>query len=133
MVRIEPSLADVAGPFHAVTLFETLEHLDAPAAILKAVHPLLAPGGVLVLETPDCKGAADIRSHRDYLLLHPLEHINAFTHDTLNSIAVRCGFKPNSRPAAHVTADLVRVAKTVAKSVLKRGETSTQLYFRKVS
>lgn len=132
-IRIEPTLADVKGPFHAVTLFETLEHLDVPAAILRALHPLLAPGGILVLETPDCKGVADIKSHRDYLLLHPLEHINAFTHDTLTSIAMRCGFKPVSRPAAIAAADLVRAAKTVAKTVIGKGEASTQLYFTKLN
>lgn len=132
VLRIAPSLAAVAGPFHAVTLFETLEHLDSPATILKAVHPLMAEGGVLVLETPDCKGAAGITSHRDYLLLHPLEHINAFTHETLTSMAARCGFEAVSRPAVHVTAEVSRVIKAIVKNLVGKGERSTQLYFRKV-
>lgn len=130
-VRIEPSLADVTGPFHAVTLFETLEHLDDPSAILREIHPLIADGGVLVLETPNCSGVTNIKTHRDYLLLHPLEHINAFTHETMKSIAGRCGFTNMSRPPVYAASDMVRVAKTVAKSMLGRGENSTQLYFVK--
>jgi 2-polyprenyl-3-methyl-5-hydroxy-6-metoxy-1,4-benzoquinol methylase len=131
-VKIEPSLSNVIGPFHAIVLFETLEHLDNPLEILAALNPLLTPGGILVLETPDCSGVTDIRTNRDYLLVHPLEHINAFTHETLKSIARRCGFKHMSRPAAFITADLFRVAKVFTKTAIRRGEDSTQLYFRKL-
>ena len=66
-----------------------LEHLDDPAAILRRLATLMYQGGLLVLETPDCTGVSDIRSQQDYLKIHPLEHINAFTHKTLCSIASR--------------------------------------------
>jgi 2-polyprenyl-3-methyl-5-hydroxy-6-metoxy-1,4-benzoquinol methylase len=131
-VRIESTLEDVEGPFHAVTLFESLEHLDEPLAVLKSINPLVHPGGILVLETPDCTGVTNITTHRDYLLVHPLEHINAFTHTSLKSIARNCGFEHISRPIAYVTGDLGRVARDFVKGLIGKGEQSTQLYFRKV-
>jgi hypothetical protein len=60
-----------------------------------------------------------------------MEHINAFTHETLRSLFERCGFRMIDRGPAHVTTDFIRVAKTQARHLLKRGERSTQLYFIK--
>jgi 2-polyprenyl-3-methyl-5-hydroxy-6-metoxy-1,4-benzoquinol methylase len=117
--------------FHTITLFEVLEHLDDPASILKQLSRILARGGLLVLETPDCANVTDIRSRQDYLKVHPLDHINAFTHTTLKSIAKRHGFDAISRVAAHVTADRKRAIKTEAKHLLGRDGKSTQMYFRK--
>lgn len=134
VVPILASLEDLAGkpPFHAVTLFEVLEHLDEPAEILEQLRTLLGRGGILVLETPDCHGVTGIRSRRDYLKIHPLEHINAFTHETLRSIAERRGFACIGRGAAHVHTDRVRMLRTEARHLLRRDGRSTELYFRKL-
>jgi len=118
--------------FHAVTLFEVLEHVDEPSAVLRRLASLVHPGGLMVLETPDCSGVTGISSKRDYYKVHPLEHINGFTHETLTSIAVRAGFAPISRGPAFVSADFARVAKRVAKHLLARDGRSTQLYFRRL-
>lgn len=132
-IQILPSLDDLERepPFHVVTLFEVLEHLDEPARILGQLSRYIVQGGILVLETPDCQGVTGIQSHRDYRKVHPLEHINAFTNRSLKSIALRQGFEPIPRGTAHVTGSLLRVIKREAKHRLGRGDTSTQLYFRK--
>ena len=41
------------GPYDAVVSFETLEHLAEPARFLSAVRGVLAPGGTLVVSTPN--------------------------------------------------------------------------------
>jgi len=130
-VPIFGELDDVTGQFHAITLFEVLEHLDSPASTLRELSRFLVPGGLLILETPDCSGVTGIHSLSDYHKIHPLEHINAFTHETLKSIAQRAGFRCIARGAAQVTADLVRVIRTGAKHILGRDGRSTQLYFVK--
>lgn len=130
-VPIYAELGDITGQFHAITLFEVLEHLDHPAAMLRDLSRFLLPGGVLVVETPDCSGVTGIYSHSDYRKIHPLEHINAFTHETLKSIAQRAGFRCIARGPAQVTADLIRVIRTEVKHVLGRDSRSTQLYFVK--
>src|SRR5450759_3330967 len=82
VVKIYRSLNDLSGtePFHAITLFEVLEHLDEPATILKQLAERLMSGGLLIVETPDCEGVSGLKTRKDYDLIHPLEHINAFTH-----------------------------------------------------
>lgn len=130
-VPIYADLSDVTGQFHAITLLEVLEHLDNPAAMLRELSRFLVIGGVLILETPDCSGVSGIHSLSDYRKIHPLEHINAFTHHTLKSIAERAGFRCIVRGPAQVTADLVQVIRTEAKHILGRDGCSTQLYFSK--
>jgi SAM-dependent methyltransferase len=117
--------------FHAITLFEVLEHLDSPSDILGMLHGLLERGGILVLETPDCSGVTDIKTHSDFRKIHPLEHINAFTNSTLISIAKRNGFKLCKREPAYVLTGAKRAAKRFARHALNRDSRSSQLYFQK--
>jgi 2-polyprenyl-3-methyl-5-hydroxy-6-metoxy-1,4-benzoquinol methylase len=130
-ISIASSLDELSGKFHAITLFEVLEHLDAPIDILKQLAPLVLPGGVLVLETPDCEGLTGINTGRDFRLADPLEHINCFTHDTLKSIVKRAGFKHIKKPTAFATSEPLRATKRFAKYILGKEGRSTQLYFRK--
>jgi hypothetical protein len=132
-VNIYSSLDDLRGaePFHVITLFEVLEHLDEPAIILKQLAERLMTGGLLILETPDCQSVNGIKTHDDYDKVHPLEHINAFTHETLTSIAERHGFRAIRWGPVYVTAERIRVIKRELKYLLGRDGISTQLYFQK--
>ncbi len=122
---------DRSSPFHAITLFEVLEHVDDPGGILRMLRELLIPGGILVLETPDCSGVTTLASRHDYALIHPLDHINGFTPTTLRSIAGRIGFQPIRAPLSQVTCSPARVAKTEAKRFLQFAlRDTTQQYFR---
>lgn len=119
--------------FHAISLFEVLEHLDEPLAVLRTLSHLIVPGGVLILETPDCENVNDIVDLDSYRKIHPLDHINAFTAETLTSIARRAGFVPLKRPASYVTMDISNIAKTGIKQLLPRLQSvGTQKYFRKL-
>lgn len=119
-------------PFHAITLIEVLEHVDEPLALLKTLRERMVPGGILVLETPNCEGVSDICSEDDYRKIHPLDHINGFTPASLLAIARRAGFAPLAPPVAHVAADMRRVVKTIVKRIVQplRPKT-TQLYLRR--
>lgn len=39
--------------FHAITLLQTLEHLDDPGALCRAAHDKLEPGGALLITVPN--------------------------------------------------------------------------------
>jgi SAM-dependent methyltransferase len=132
--RVHESLEQAApvGPFHAITLFEVLEHLDQPLDVLERLRELLMRGGVLVIETPDCTGVRDIRTRDDYAKLHPLDHINGFTPTTLTRIAQHAGFEPVARPLVFVASQPLAAAKAVARHLLTPlRRASTQQYFRK--
>lgn len=132
--KIFPELQDLGdNKFHVITLFEVLEHLDDPKALLEVLKEYLVKDGILVLETPDCSDIQGIASHDDYWRIHPLEHINAFTPETLKNFAERLGFVSINKPASHVTTDPVRVVKTEIKRMMGSViRLSTQQYFRKI-
>lgn len=133
--KVFASIEDVAdrAPFHALTLFEVAEHLDDPRAVLGTLRHLVAPGGILVLETPDCTGVTRIDTRDDYDRIHPLEHINGFTPATMRDFAARLGFEAIAKPVASVTCDPARKLRSIAKDVLKPFlKPTTQMYFRKV-
>jgi len=131
-VNVFASADELDGrPFNAITLFEVLEHLDDPSGILKMLRGHLAPGGILILETPDCSGVERIETMHDYGCIHPLQHINGFTPETLRGFAERLGFEEIGKPVSHVTTSPVKVAKTEARRVLgPLLSLTTQQYFR---
>ena len=116
------------GQFDAITLFEVLEHLDDPLAMLKLLRTRLNPRGIMIVEVPNTRGTDSISSREDYYKIHPLDHINAFTPDSLVRMLDHAGFKPIHKEPAFVTTSLKRVAKDIAKAKLKQN--STQRYFR---
>lgn len=120
------------APFHVLTLFEVLEHLDEPAPLLERLGALLAPGGLLILETPDCTGVRDIESRSDYDKIHPLEHINGFTPASLKAFAERLGYVAIPKPAVSVASETTKFVKSIVKRVVRPVlKPTTQLYFRK--
>ena len=130
--------------FHAATMFQVLEHLDHPLETLLAIHECMVPEGVLVLEVPNCEGTMGIKSRSDYHNINPLDHLNAFTPQTLTQIAARAGFRVIRSPTVQVTPDFKRVVKRelrrVASLIMKPGthlaslimKPGTHQYFRKV-
>ena len=135
--RIFPDLENLKNldncEFHVITLFEVLEHLDDPKAILDMLKRYLVKDGILVLETPDCTGIKGISTPDEYMRIHPLEHINAFTPATMRKFAENLGFAPINKPVSHVTTDPLRVVKTEIKRMLGGVmRTSTQQYFKKL-
>lgn len=138
-VNIFPSLSDLKEsgygdkPFHVVTMFEVLEHVANPSEILNSLSEIIVPGGILILETPDCTGVTDIITDWDYRKIHPLSHINAFTKKTLCSIAEKAGFKFIDSELAYTTSDSIQAIKTAVKRLIKPlSNNSTQQYFRKI-
>jgi hypothetical protein len=89
----------------------------------------LIPGGIMILETPDCSGVTDIKTRRDYLKIAPMEHINGFTPQT----AERLGFAHVKAEIAHVTAEPLKVLKNEVRRLSGRlMKPTTQLYFGKL-
>jgi SAM-dependent methyltransferase len=119
-------------PFDAVTLFEVLEHLSDPRGTLETLAPLMRPGAVLVLETPDTTGITDLRSYSDYLAIAPLGHINGFTPATLRGIAERSGFRAVRPPPYWVTTSGAQALKSCARNLLAplRPATTSQYFLR---
>lgn len=88
--EISPALASAhAGQAHAVALSHVLEHLWQPREALAIALRMLAPGGVVYVETPDRDGYAECPNVPNYYF--DPEHINHFTEADLARLAVECG------------------------------------------
>lgn len=130
---LEVALQTVAEGFHAATLFQVLEHLEEPLKVLEALRDVLAPDAVLILEVPNCAGITGIREKLDYYNIHPLEHINCFTGDSLRKLAERAGFRAETPAIAHVTTNPMKVLRGEAKRVVQKVRPLwTNQYFRRV-
>jgi 2-polyprenyl-3-methyl-5-hydroxy-6-metoxy-1,4-benzoquinol methylase len=81
-----------AESFDAVTLFDVIEHVDAPHATLSRVRRWLRPGGWLFLSVPNSASfTARALGRRWVLLLR--EHLWYFSPDTIGKLLGRSGYE----------------------------------------
>ena len=80
------------APAQVVLAGEVIEHLDAPGGLFEALAPLVAPGGLLVVTTPNGYGWLNVAAsllHRE--INHP-DHVAMFTQRTLTALGHRHGW-----------------------------------------
>lgn len=89
-----------AGSFDFVKLRDVVEHLPNPLEVLEGLRELLAPGGVLLLVTPNEGGLmtrARVALRRKRALVAtvpPPHHLHSFTPDSLVRTLRRAGLEP---------------------------------------
>jgi 2-polyprenyl-3-methyl-5-hydroxy-6-metoxy-1,4-benzoquinol methylase len=81
-----------ARPFDAITLFDVIEHLDAPRRALDRCRQLLTPDGLLFLTTPDSGSAAARLLGRRWHYLDLDQHVSIFSRSVLNRMLADTGF-----------------------------------------
>ncbi|WP_155368174.1 class I SAM-dependent methyltransferase [Catellatospora vulcania] len=99
---VERPLPFGTGSLSAIVLGELIEHLVAPPAVLRELHRVLKPGGIVVLTTPNLATLQDRlrfllgRSPRQVDCEHPYLrlHIRPFTASSLRRLLRNTGFAP---------------------------------------
>jgi SAM-dependent methyltransferase len=95
------------GAFDAVTMIHVIEHLIRPQDHLAAAHRLLAPGGRLVIVTPNAASLGARWFGRAWRGLEPPRHIQVFTPAGLRSLLQHTGFEVEQlRTSARAAASL---------------------------
>ena len=79
--------------FDVITMFDVIEHVRDPLAWLVHARELLAPGGLLVIETGDVASAWARLLGRHWYFLDPPQHLWYFTGDGLEALLARAGFR----------------------------------------
>ena len=80
-----------AASFDAITLFEVIEHVRQPVAILEKVAELLRPGGMAFIYTPNFECAERFFMGTDAHFIWGSNHLTYFTVDTLRQALERVG------------------------------------------
>jgi SAM-dependent methyltransferase len=89
------ALADqqyTADSFDAVAMSQVIEHVYDPQALLQECRRVLAPGGRLVVTTPNARSQAHAMFGRCWRGLEPPRHMQIFTPSALARCARNAGF-----------------------------------------
>jgi hypothetical protein len=72
---------------------DTIEHLGDPRRVMQALHGLLAPGGLLTMNTPNAAGWLHFLMRRKWFHYKPQEHLYFFSPATLGRLLRETGFR----------------------------------------
>jgi SAM-dependent methyltransferase len=78
--------------YDVITMFDVIEHMRDPLACLRRARELLAPGGLVVIETGDVASAWARLLGRRWYFLDPPQHVWYFSADGLERLLERAGF-----------------------------------------
>jgi SAM-dependent methyltransferase len=137
-VRTEALGSLAAVPqWDVVTMFHVLEHLDSPRVALRQVRRLLAPGGLLVIETPTVENPWFALAPGRWRQLIP-DHYWFFSPATLSRLLSACGLRAlewgtvGSEVSLRFAADRLRRAGIPGAGVLSRRLADTSLADRRL-
>jgi hypothetical protein len=99
---------DIPGKFDLISLINVLEHIPGPTAFLQRLASKLNPGGLLLLEVPDC-------SQNPFTLLIA-DHSSHFAPAMLGSVAAKAGFEVLCATSSWVPKEATVVARKSAQS-----------------
>jgi SAM-dependent methyltransferase len=115
-------ISEHEGTYDVVTAFSVIEHVADPVAMIEMLAAKLAPGGLLVLATPN-PGCIQrrVKGVKRWAMICPPHHLNILTGRGLDTLLERAGFELLRR----------ETISTHVKSV-RRIDTSGQLLRRAV-
>ena len=73
--------------FDVISLFDVIEHVEAPAQFLQQLQGLLAPGGWLALNTPNRERSPNFKERWDY----PPHHLTRWSKEALRNLLSHAG------------------------------------------
>jgi SAM-dependent methyltransferase len=82
-----------AEHFHAVTLTHVIEHVSDPPGLLKEIHRILKPGGMLIVEVPNLRAIERTLLGPYWWGYHLPRHLFHFTQHTLEMLCTSAGFR----------------------------------------
>lgn len=124
-----------AGSFDAVVLWDLLEHVRDPAALLARARLLLKPSGLLFIETPNADSALDLAVigfarlgwPAPARLFYGLHHLTLFNPRNLRRLLQDQGFALEELHVSSTPASRVFRTKSARDRVMRAGVSMVQL------
>lgn len=82
------------GPFHCVTLWHSLEHMEDPWAVIARIRRLVADDGLMLIAVPDFDGLQSKTFGSSWLHLDLPRHLYHFTAASIDGMLHRAEFVP---------------------------------------
>ncbi len=76
-----------------ITLWEVIEHLRQPAALMKLIRPMLSKRAIVAISTPNIAGLGARTFREKWFCLDPPRHLYLFSPKTLEHLMNRAGFR----------------------------------------
>lgn len=102
--------------FDVVSAWHVIEHLIDPVEDLRRMRALCAPGGMLVVETPNARSIGALLKRERWAQVRPPEHINFFDRGALDRALTASGWRLISAETIYKRDTAERIAK---RGVLK--------------
>lgn len=115
-----PDVLPEGRRFQAIVMLETIEHLHRPQDALQAIHDRLAPGGRLVLSTPNIRGLEFRLLGARSISLQLPRHLSFYDRATLSAACRRAGLVVRSTATSPATDGLTRSLWLLARGILRR-------------
>jgi SAM-dependent methyltransferase len=91
---IEEVAPEHHGQFDAIVVFDVMEHLNDPVAVLRSLSRLLTPGGIMLLETGNSDSAHWRLAGTAYWYCAPVEHVGFFNKRSIQFASRAAGLIP---------------------------------------
>jgi len=110
--------------FDVISANQVIEHVHDPHVFVERLYRWLRPGGRVWLGTPNLESPLHRRYGRNYVSLHPPQHLLMFNRNTLESLLRQHGFDE----VRFVDRGFFDYSQTLACAALERGLSGRQIY-----
>ncbi|MEP2654075.1 MAG: class I SAM-dependent methyltransferase [Paraglaciecola sp.] len=102
--------------YHAITLWDTIEHIEDIDAFTQKIFSLLKPGGYWFFSTPNTNSFEWQIAGKDHVQLLPPGHINLFNPNSIDILMQRHGFEVVEMQTPNGTLDVSYIDKLTQSS-----------------
>jgi SAM-dependent methyltransferase len=89
----DPARIELNETFDVVTLWETIEHLPEPDAVLQQIRKWLKPGGLLMIGTGNNRSLLSRLLGKRWWYLNPPDHVVYYNPGAIAIVLARSGFR----------------------------------------
>ncbi|HVZ81127.1 MAG TPA: class I SAM-dependent methyltransferase [bacterium] len=82
-----------AGMFDAISAIDVIEHFEDPRKDMSRIFEMLAPQGLLLVQTPDTQDPLAMERRENWGALKPREHLHLFSRHNLERFAKELGYR----------------------------------------